>query len=179
MTREVTQPYGDPNMQRIAEWTAKMLDAAEATAKATGCSPQAIVAQAALETGWGKSAIGFNIFGIKCGSNWTGKKQLVTTREFINGQYITIQDWFRDYDSFADSMADHFKFLKENTRYANVFDPNDTMSDEDYFKHLAADGYATDPNYATSLLGMLASVQSVERHMTNDEGVCRQGSFRL
>jgi len=169
MTRVVTQPYTDPNMQRIALWTAKALDAAEATAKLIGCSPQAVVAQAALETGWGKSAIGNNVFGIKVGPSWTGKRQLVTTREFVNGRYVTIQDWFRDYDSMAESFADHFTFLSTNSRYKRVFDPNDKMSDEDYFRELQAAGYATDPNYAVSLNAMLASVRNVERRISVTE----------
>lgn len=163
--RKVTKSYGDQHMQKIAEWTATMLDAAEESAKEIGCSPEAIVAQAALETGWGRSAIGFNIFGIKANGGWTGKKQLVTTREVLNGQSVMMQDWFRDYDNFADSFADHFQFLKENTRYADVFDPNDSMSDAEYFRRLAADGYATDPNYASSLVEMLGSVKSLESHM--------------
>lgn len=164
--RTVTKPYGDAHMQQIAEWTAKMLDAAEGTAKEIGCSPEAIVAQAALETGWGKSAIGNNVFGIKADSSWLGVKRLVTTREFVNGQYITIQDWFRDYSSLAEGLEDHFQFLKVNTRYADVFDPDNSLSDEDYFKRLQADGYATDPHYAKALMDMLGSVRGVEQHMS-------------
>src|SRR4051812_33788422 len=133
MTRSVSLPYPDPNMQRIALWTAQALDAAEQTAKLIGCSPEAVVAQAALETGWGKSAIGNNQFGIKVGGGWKGKRQLVSTREFVNGEYVTIQDWFRDYDTMAESFADHFEFLKTNSRYSRVFDPDDKLSDEDYF----------------------------------------------
>lgn len=166
MTRIVTQPYDDSSMQRIALWTARALDAAEATAKLIGCSPQAVVAQAALETGWGKSAIGNNVFGIKVGPTWRGKKQLVTTREFVNGQYVVVQDWFRDYDSMAESFADHFTFLSTNSRYSRVFDLDDKMSDGDYFSELQKAGYATDPNYAVSLNAMLASVRNVERRIS-------------
>ena len=163
MPRTVTKAYPDARMQRIAEWTAQMLDAAEETARLIGCSPEAIVAQAALETGWGKSAIGHNIFGIKADSSWKGPKRLVTTREVIDRQLVTLQAWFRDYPTYADSIADHFAFLKANTRYADAFNAG---SDEAYFAALQADGYATDPNYAHALLDMLASVQSLEKHMT-------------
>jgi len=166
MTRRVTRPYDDSNMQRIALWTAQALDAAEATAKLIGCSPQAVVAQAALETGWGKSAIGNNVFGIKVGPTWKGKKQLVTTREFMSGQYVTVQDWFRDYDTMAESFADHFTFLSTNSRYSRVFDPDDKMSDGDYFRELQKAGYATDPSYAVSLNAMLASVYNVEQRIS-------------
>ncbi len=166
MARIVSTPYTNPVLQADAVWCASMLDAAGPTAKLIGCSPEAIVAQAALETGWGKAAIGNNVYGIKADSGWQGKRQLVTTREFIDGEYITIQDWFRDYDSIADSIADHFQFLKENTRYANVFDPDDTMSDADYFQHLQSDGYATAPDYAHQLMSVLATVKMFEGHMT-------------
>ena len=59
----VAKPYADPGMQRKLEWVACMLDASEASAAKIGCSPEAIVAQAAQETGWGRSAIGNNVFG--------------------------------------------------------------------------------------------------------------------
>jgi len=161
--RKVTTPFGDPNRQKIAVWAAAMLDAAEKTAKQIGCSPEAIVAQAALESGWGRASIGHNIFGIKADASWTGKKQLVTTREFRNGQYVTIQDWFRDYDTFEESIEDHFRFLRDNARYANVFTAG---SDEAYFTALQHDGYATDPHYAQSLIGVRNTVRSLETHMT-------------
>lgn len=167
MTHTVTSPYANYNMERIAEWTAQMLDAAAPTATLIGCSPEAVVAQAALETGWGRSVVGKNnLFGIKDTPDWTGAKVLVTTQEVVNGETVTIQAWFRDYPNYAASLADHFAFLKENTRYANVFDPNDSMSDQEYFRRLQADGYATDPNYAQSLMDMLKSIQSLEAHMT-------------
>lgn len=165
MPRAVTKAYGDSNMQRIAEWTATMLDAAEETARLIGCTPQAIVAQAALETGWGRAAIGFNIFGIKADASWKGLKRLVATREVINGQSVTIQDWFRDYGSYAESIADHFAFLEANSRYAaaGVFNAG---SDRAYFEALQRAGYASDPNYALALMEMLKSVCSLEQHMT-------------
>lgn len=142
-------------------WTVTMIAAAKETAKLIGVSAEAIVAQAALESAWGASAIGFNLFGIKAGSSWAGKKKLVTTQEVINGERVTIQDWFRDYNSYEDSIKDHFQFLRDNSRYANIFDPKQNTSDETYFRLLQKDGYATDPNYANSLMNMLASVKSV------------------
>lgn len=140
----------------VKEW----LVAAAPTAKMIGCTPAAVVAQAVLETGWGASAIGNNLFGIKAGASWTGKRQYVLTREVFNGQSVMVYDWFRDYDSPADSFADHFKFLKENGRYAaaGVFDPNDTKSDDEYFEALQRAGYATDPHYAATLSSVKRSV---------------------
>jgi flagellum-specific peptidoglycan hydrolase FlgJ len=155
------------NYRRLVVWAANMLDAAEATALSLGVSPEAIVAQAALETAWGKAAIGFNIFGIKADSSWTGKTQVATTREWVGspagGSYITIQDKFRDYASYADSMQDHFDFLKLNGRYENIFEG--TITDEKYFQLLQQDGYATDPNYAKSLMDVLDSVRDLEQYI--------------
>ena len=133
----------------VKEW----LVAAAPTAKKIGCTPAAVVAQAVLETGWGASAIGNNLFGIKAGASWTGKRQYVLTREVFNGQSVMIYDWFRDYDSPADSFADHFNFLYNNSRYAiaGVFDPKDEKTDEEYFDALQRAGYATDPHYSATL----------------------------
>ncbi len=166
MPRVATGPFHGSDDQRRVTWTAQMLDASEATAKMIGCSPQAVVAQAALETGWGKAAIGHNIFGIKADASWKGDKQLVTTHEFVDGKWVTVQAWFRDYPSFADSIADHFRFLKVNKNYANMFAPGAIKSDADYFRLLQQDGYATDPNYADTLLKVLASVKALEARMT-------------
>lgn len=159
-TYQLTRSWSDQRMQKLAEWTAAMMGASEPTAAKIGCSPEAVVAQAALESAWGAAAIGNNVFGIKAGSGWTGKRQLVWTREVFDQKSVMIQDWFRDYDSLADCIADHFEFLVRNTRYAaaGVFDPDNTKSDEEYFAALKRAGYATDPNYVSSLVDMLKSV---------------------
>ena len=84
----VTKPYADPGMQRKLEWVARMLDASEASAAKIGCSPEAIVAQAAQETGWGRSAIGNNVFGIKASSGWKGAVVMRPTWEVENGVVV-------------------------------------------------------------------------------------------
>ena len=173
---QLTRSWPDPRQQKLAEWTAAMMGASEATATKIGCSPQAIVAQAALESGWGAAAIGNNVFGIKAGGSWAGKRQLVWTREVINGESVMIQDWFRDYDSLADCIADHFEFLRRNTRYAaaGVFDYDDSKSDEEYFAALKRAGYATDPDYVSSLVAMLKSVHFFTTHMRVVDGSALQ-----
>lgn len=153
--------FSSDDLRKKAEWVASLMVASEPTAKKIGCSPEAIIAQAALETGWGAAAIGYNIFGIKADKSWTGKRQLVTTREVIDQKSMILQDWFRDYDSYDASIADHFDFLVRNTRYAaaGVFDPNDTKSDEEYFAALKRAGYATDPAYVALLVDVLKTVK--------------------
>lgn len=168
----LTRTWPDPRLQQLAEWTATMMAASEKTALLLGTSPQAIVAQAALESGWGAAAIGHNLFGIKADASWPGARRLVWTREVVDGKAVMIEDWFRDYDSFADSIADHFAFLRDNKRYeaAGVFDPDRTRTDIEYFEALKRAGYATDPNYVDSLTAMLKSVQMFTRYMEPADG---------
>lgn len=161
--RIMTQPVNTGDQQRAA-WVARMLPGAEPTALKLGISPEAVVAQAALETGWGRAAIGNNIFGIKDHPNdsWHGKYQEVVTWEDSNGAApggeVQVVARFRDYDSLAESFADHFRFLEENGRYraAGVFSRG---GDEAYFAALQRAGYATDPAYAAKLGSILRTVK--------------------
>lgn len=169
MTYKVALPYADPHMQQLAEWVAVMLDAAKETAKLIGCSPAAIVAQAVGEAGWlAKSAIGNNLFGIKADSSWHGARQLRRTWEHEGGIDVPQDAWFRDYSTLADGIMDHFLFLKNNTRYANAFDFNDSKNDQEYFHDLQADGYATAPNYADTLCDILEDVEGIATHLSED-----------
>ena len=164
----VAKPYTDPGMQRKLEWVARMLDASKASAAKIGCSPEAIVAQAAQETGWGRAAIGNNVFGIKASSGWKGMVVMRPTWEVENGAVVHIVAPFRDYPTLADGIEDHFQFLKNNSRYRNVFDHDNTMSDQEYFRRLAADGYATDPNYAQRLSDVLDAVNVFKSRLSED-----------
>ncbi|HJQ59450.1 MAG TPA: glucosaminidase domain-containing protein [Vineibacter sp.] len=159
-------------------WVLAMIEAARATAARINISPEAIVAQAALESGWGRKGVGNNIFGIKAGPGWTGRRRLSQTREVLStpdhpfpevisitkradGKFeYVVKDWFRDYDSWADCIADHFAFLDKGQHYqaAGVFDGN---GDEAYFHALQRAGYATDPLYAQRLCEVLGSVRAV------------------
>lgn len=113
--------------------------------------PSLTIAQAILETGWGKSSIGNNIFGIKASGGWKGKTQVVNTREFINGKWLTVKAEFRDYDSIEESIRDRSKFLTKN-RYKSVLTARDYKTAA-LAIHQA--GYATDPNYAKLLIRII------------------------
>lgn len=113
--------------------------------------PSLTLAQAALESSWGKSAPGNMLFGIKwsekCGYDW----QLLWTKEYINGNWVKVQAKFRKYESFAESIADHAKLLL-NSRYAKV------RTAENYHEACNAiyqAGYATDPNYPDKLISLI------------------------
>lgn len=164
----VTQPIVTTLRPGLIEWTCMMLNASQVAARRLGCSPEAIVAQAALESDWGRLSIGNNVFGIKTAGAkpWTGQTREVTTREWSEerGSYF-ITDSFRVYDSVQGSIDDHTDWLLENKRYANLVDINDSLSDDDYFLLLQQDGYATDPNYASTLHLMLKSVEIAKNHL--------------
>ena len=120
--------------------------------------PSLTIAQAILETGWGKSAIGNNIFGIKADSNWKGKKKLVRTHEYVNGQKIYVDAYFRDYNSIYESLEDRFKFLQK-PRYSKV------IGEKDYKEactEIQKAGYATDPNYPSKLINIIEQYKLYE-----------------
>lgn len=177
----IEQPYKNAAEANRAAWVAKMMAGAEGTAAKIGISPEAIVAQAALESGWGKAAIGNNVFGIKADASWTGPRQNVRTREVLNGQEVFINDDFRDYATVQASIEDHFAFLSKNSRYrANgVFD---RKGDKAYFEALQRAGYATDPNYATVLSSVLrlvfAYTANMKRVDTGDYPVDASGNVK-
>lgn len=116
-----------------------------------GVLPSLTLAQAILESGWGKHKIGNNIFGIKARSSWTGKTKTVKTKEWSNGKYITINDTFRDYDSVAESVEDHAKLLT-NKRYQRVLT---SKNYKEACKAVKDAGYATSPTYTKSLTNLI------------------------
>lgn len=108
-----------------------------------------LVAQDALESGWGKHQSGKNNFGgIK------GKGSARQTKEWDGKKMITITDSFRDFDNLQDYI--NYKIdLVGNSRY-NVF----AYSPNQYFSRVKAGGYATDPNYVSKMNQMLNSVRA-------------------
>ena len=110
------------------------------------------IAQAILESGWGRSAIGHNMFGIKAGPNWHGATKTVRTKEWDGKKYITINAAFRDYPSFSASIEDHTMFLLQNSRYKNLIGVKDYRT---ACELIHRDGYATSPTYAKSLISLI------------------------
>ena len=80
-------------------------------------NPIGVMAQAAIETGWGKSTPGNMYFGIKATPSWTGSTQLLWTTEYINGEKKRVQREFRAYSSALDSFLDYGKVIATNNRY--------------------------------------------------------------
>ena len=125
----------------------------------TAIFPSVKAAQMALETGYGKSKVGNNMFGIKAqgatSPYWKGKTISANTTEVIQGKAGTFNLAFRDYNSVADSIRDHSYFLLQNPRYrkAGVFS---AKTPQDQTRALQAAGYATDPGYSDKLIQIIA-----------------------
>ena len=137
-----------------------ILPAARRAAEALGVDHRVLIAQSALETGWGQSILGdhagrssHNLFNIKTGSYWEGPSVGVTTLEFSDGIARPQRARFRAYASFAESFADYVGFLRTQPRYsaalANAGDPARFM------RSLQQAGYATDPEYARKVLELM------------------------
>lgn len=123
--------------------------------RATGIPPQFLVAQAALETGWGEKVLrdkdgssSYNLFNIKAGSSWSGDTVARDVTEYSGGGAYTERARFRSYDSYADSFRDYANLLAGSSRYAGVLGQTDAAS---FARSLQQAGYATDPMYADKL----------------------------
>ena len=103
--------------------------------------PSIVVAQAILETGWGKYAIGNNYFGIK------GKGHIVTTQEWNGEHFITIKASFQYYSSLAEGIRAHSKLL-----HSRVYNIGEARTCEEAIERIRLGRYATDPNYAKKLM---------------------------
>lgn len=138
----------------------RLLPAATKAAKQLGLEPMALIAQAALETGWGQrmfktssGADSHNLFGIKAHGNWQGDVAVVDTLEYRQGIAQKEKARFRAYDSPEQSMQDYVNLIQQNPRYQAAL--NAAADAKSYFRQLQAAGYATDPNYAEKILSVL------------------------
>lgn len=122
--------------------------------------PEVLIAQAALETGWGRAIqrhpdgkSSFNLFNIKADQRWDGEKVVANTLEFKDGIAQWQKAWFRSYDSYKESFRDYIDFLKSNPRYsmalAKAGDSNE------FARQLSKAGYATDPDYSNKMIRVM------------------------
>ncbi|MDX2094792.1 MAG: glycoside hydrolase family 73 protein [Alphaproteobacteria bacterium] len=133
------------NQQDFIEAMAK--PAQEVQAK-YGVPASIAIAQAALESGWGERSKGNNLFGIKSGASWRGATIDMATHEYLNGSRVGMNDKFRAYAGFQQSIEDYGRFLSDNKRYAGVLVAGDANEAADALQRA---GYATDPKYTAKL----------------------------
>lgn len=143
-----------------SEFIQELMPYAQAVANQLGVKPEVLVAQSALETGWGKhtirhqnGSVAFSLFGIKADSRWSGDTVQVSTLEFKNGYMQKEMAHFRAYDSVGEAVQDYVDFIKGGTRYQKALD--NKGDDAHYVKGLQKAGYATDPAYANKILNIL------------------------
>ncbi len=136
--------------------------------------PSLTIAQAILETGWGKASIGNNLFGIKAHQGWKGKVQVVRTHEYVNGKKIYVDAKFRDYNSIEESLEDRFKLLS-SSRYKKVVESKDY---KEACNEIYKAGYATDPNYPKKLIQIIEQnkLYEFDKEVVEVSTLLRRGS---
>lgn len=139
-----------------SEFIEKIADCVEKYAYLYGIEVHSpIIAQAILESGWGKSGLAskyHNYFGLKCGSSWKGKSvNMATKEEYKVGTLTNIRDNFRVYDSMEAGVKGYFEFINTK-RYANL---KGVTSPEEYVKRIKADGYATSSTYVDNIMRVI------------------------
>lgn len=164
ISRTSIKPVADKeeNAQSPEEFIASLMPFAEKAAAELNVNTDIILAQAALETGWGKHILqdaqgnsSFNIFNIKKSASWDGKTIGVNALEFKQGVALMERSEFRQYEGYSNSFSDYVDLLKNSPRYQRVLDAgNDSAG---YAEALQKAGYATDPDYAQKLKSLLNS----------------------
>ena len=139
-----------------AAFVSSLLPIAKTYAQKLQVDPKLLLAQAALETGWGKYVMrtvdgisSNNLFGIKADTSWQGDSTSVNTLEYENGQLQQIKAAFRSYDTHEESFKDYVEFLNNSSRYQKALDVS--ADAKNYLNELQSAGYATDPNYADKI----------------------------
>ena len=170
--RAMAQPPLAPAKRAFSsadDFVATMLPMAQQAAQRIGIDPRYLVAQAALETGWGKSVMrqqdgssSHNLFGIKAGSSWQGAQARAITSEFRNGQMVKETAAFRSYDSYQDSFHDLVTLLQSNNRYQEVLKVADKP--EQFVRELQKAGYATDPDYASKISQIAKQMKNYQNY---------------
>ena len=139
-----------------AEFIHRMMPSIKTAAATLGVDPKGLMAQAALETGWGqrmpRNADGspsYNMFGIKAGESWTGPKAVADSMEVTNGVAAPRRTAFRSYGSIEESVNDFAALLKNSPRYKDALAAG--RDAQAYVARIAGSGYATDPDYGNKL----------------------------
>lgn len=148
----------------VEAFVSRLLPAAQRASQASGVPAQLIMAQAALESGWGKREIrkedgsnSFNVFGIKADRSWKGAVAESATTEYVNGVPQKTRAAFRAYGSYDEAFADYAKFLANNPRYAGVLAARDPA---EAAHGLQRAGYATDPEYGGKLVRIMRQMNA-------------------
>lgn len=139
-----------------AEFAADIWPHVQRVARALNVAPEGVLAQAALETGWGQHVMprsdgssSHNLFGIKAGGDWFGGSVVRKTIEFADGVAQQVNARFRAYEGLKETFDDYARFIQESPRYSGVVESGSNPAD--FAEALQSAGYATDPQYAEKI----------------------------
>ncbi|PCJ33294.1 MAG: flagellar assembly peptidoglycan hydrolase FlgJ [Gammaproteobacteria bacterium] len=159
---ELTKEKADMSFDSPASFVEKLWSMAKKAGDKIGVAAEAILSQAALETGWGKHVIEHksgesthNLFNIKADSRWDGDKAAIGTVEYRNGVAVKEQAQFRSYDDYQQSFDDYVDFLQTQPRYQKALQHTDNPNE--FIDELHKAGYATDPAYADKIKRIMNS----------------------
>lgn len=160
---EVTQ---QPKFSSPKDFVEQLLPMANKAAKELGASPNLLIAQAALETGWGQKIAAkqpqqssFNLFNIKADKRWNGESAKISTLEYRDGVAVREKAQFRAYDDFNQSFQDFAGFIKNSSRYQQAME--NVSNPASFLQGIQKAGYATDPNYADKVMSVLNRVNQL------------------
>lgn len=165
---KTTKQHDPVTFKTPEEFVAHLLPIAEKIGRKAGLDGKTLLAQAALETGWGKHVMpndkggsSHNLFGVKAIRNWSGDLATHNTLEHTGDKFEQVKDIFRSYDSYEDSFEDYLKFLQSHPRYQTAL--RQGKDGASYVQELQNAGYATDPRYADKIQNIAKG-----QYLTND-----------
>lgn len=166
LSKEADLNNKQPKFTSAQDFVEQMLPMATRAAKELGTSPNLLIAQAALETGWGQKIAAkpsqqssFNLFNIKADNRWDGDNVSVSTLEYREGVAVREQAKFRAYDDFGQSFDDFVGFIKNSSRYQQAVEKAGNAAS--FLQEVQQAGYATDPNYANKVMSVLNRVNQL------------------
>lgn len=152
------------------DFLARLSLPARLASEQSGVPHHLILAQAALESGWGQRQIlrengepSYNVFGVKATASWKGPVTEITTTEYENGEAKKVKAKFRVYSSYLEALSDYVALLTRNPRYAAV---TTAATAEQGAVALQNAGYATDPNYARKLTSMIQQLKAMSEKVS-------------
>ncbi|MBY7890295.1 flagellar assembly peptidoglycan hydrolase FlgJ [Vibrio fluvialis] len=163
---EENTPTATGSFDSPQSFVASLKPFADKAAKALGVDSTLLLAQAALETGWGQKVVknargsSNNLFNIKADRSWHGAKVATQTLEYQDQTPVMEKAAFRSYSNYQDSFNDYVRFLANNPRYTAAL--RHGGSDEDFIRGIHQAGYATDPQYADKVLRVKAQIEQMD-----------------
>ncbi len=158
-----TQPA---NFDTPKSFVSSLKPYADKAAKALGVDASLLIAQAALETGWGQKVVknargsSNNLFNIKADRSWQGNKVATQTLEYHQNTPVMEKAAFRSYSNYQDSFNDYVRFLERNPRYTTALQHEG--NNEQFIRGIHKAGYATDPQYADKVLRVKSQIDRMD-----------------